>query len=161
MVYEPLLDIQWRCASNPRGTSRSFKMQKEELAMKYTFMWSLLSVLSLASASLSQAQQTNGDTEKAIVALEDQWIQADRTNNPGLAAPLLAEKYVCTWMDGTILNKAQTLESAKARKYTSAENEDLKVTVFGNTAIATAKYKGTGTDAGKPFAELPAGPIPG
>ena len=111
-------------------------------------------MLSLAGASRSQAQQTSGDTEKAIVALEDQWIQADRTNNPALAAPLLAEKYVCTWMDGTILNKAQTLESAKARKYTSAENEDLKVTVFGITGIATAKYKGTGTDAGKPFAEF-------
>lgn len=56
-----------------------------------------------------------GDTEKAIAALEDQWIRADRTNNPDLAAPLLAEKYICTWMDGSILNKAQTLAGAKAR----------------------------------------------
>ena len=110
-------------------------------------------MLSIGGAGWSQAQQTSGGTEKAIVALEDQWIRADRTNNPDLAAPLLAEKYVCTWMDGTILNKAQTLAGAKARRYTSAENEDLKVTVFGDTAIATAAYKGTGTDAGKPFAE--------
>lgn len=121
MMYERLLDIQWRCASNPRGTSRSLKMKREELAMKYKFMWSLLCVLSLAGASWSRAQQTSGDTEKAIVALEDQRIRADRTNNPDLAAPLLAEKYVCTWMDGTILNKAQTLAGAKARRYTSAE----------------------------------------
>jgi len=126
---------------------------KEEVAMKYKCMWGLLGLLSLAGASWSQAKQTSGDTEKAIIALEDQWIQADRTNNPELTAPLLAEKYVSTWMDGTVLNKAQTLAGAKARKYTSAEDEDVKVTVFGNTAIVTGGYKGKGTDAGKPFEE--------
>lgn len=129
--------------------------------MKYKCMWGLLGLLSLGGASWSQAQQTSGDTEKAIVALEDQWIRADRTNNPDLAAPLLAEKYICTWMDGTILNKAQTLAGAKARRYTSAENEDLKVTVFGDTAIATAKYKGTGTDSESLSLRMRAGPIRG
>lgn len=121
--------------------------------MKFKCMWGLLGFLSLAGVSWSQAQQTSGDTEKAIIALEDQWIQADRTNNPELAEPLLAERYVCTWLDGTIQNKVQTLADAKTRKYTSAEDEDMKVTVFGNTAIATGGYKGKGTDAGKPFDE--------
>jgi ketosteroid isomerase-like protein len=39
-------------------------------------------------------------------------------------------------------------------KYISAENNDVKVTVFGHTASATGGFKGKGTDAsGKPFDE--------
>lgn len=46
------------------------------------------------------------------------------------------------------------LADAKTRKYSSAEYEDVKVTVFGDTAIATGGFKGKGTDAsGKPFDE--------
>jgi hypothetical protein len=128
-------------------------MQKIEVAMKYQCMWAVLGLLSLGCASWSQAQQTNGDTEKAIVALENQWFEADRTNNPELVEPLLAERYVSTGMDGTVEDRAQTLSDARARKYTSAEADDLRVTVFGDTAIATGKYRGKGTDAGRPFAE--------
>jgi ketosteroid isomerase-like protein len=46
------------------------------------------------------------------------------------------------------------LASAKATKYDSIEYEDVKVTAFGNTAIATGGSKLTGTDAsGKPLDE--------
>jgi ketosteroid isomerase-like protein len=48
--------------------------------------------------------------------------------------------------------KAESLASAKASKYVSAEYEDVLVTVFGNTAIATGVFKAQGTDAsGKPM----------
>ena len=112
-----------------------------------------VALAALASASITHAQQTGDDTERTILILESQWIQADRTNNPDLAAPLMAEKYVSTWIDGSVLSKAQTLAGAKARKYISAEDEDVKVTVFGNTVIVTGGYKGKGTDSGKPFEE--------
>jgi hypothetical protein len=38
----------------------------------------------LASASVSQAQQASGATEKAVLALENQWLQGQKTNNPDL-----------------------------------------------------------------------------
>jgi hypothetical protein len=121
--------------------------------MNNRWVWGLVALAALVSAAVTQGGESKGGVEKAISALEDQWIQADRTNNPDLAAPLLAEKYVSTWLDGSILTKAQTLAGAKARKYTSAEDEDVKITVFGNTAIAIGGYKGKGTDSGKPFEE--------
>jgi ketosteroid isomerase-like protein len=44
------------------------------------------------------------------------------------------------------------LANAKATKYVSAEYEDVKVTLFGDTAIAKGGFKGKGTDAsGKPM----------
>jgi hypothetical protein len=121
--------------------------------MKNKWAWCLLGMLSLGVATASPAQQASGDTEKAVTALEIQWLQSDKTNNVDLATPLLADKYVSTGPDGKVSDRAQTLADQKARKYSSAEYEDLKVTAFGNAAIATGKYKGKGTDAGKPFDE--------
>jgi ketosteroid isomerase-like protein len=122
--------------------------------MKNTRVWCLLGLLSLGSAAVSQAQQTSGATEKAVAALENQWLESQKTNNPDLVAPLLADKFVSTGSDGKFTNKAQMLADSKARKYASAEYENVQVTVFGDTAIATGGFKGKGTDpSGKPFDE--------
>lgn len=119
--------------------------------MKRTMLWCFIGLLSLVSATWSQAQTTSG-TEKAVAALEEQWLQAMKTNNPDLLAPLLADKVVITDSEGKVTGKAEELASAKATKYVSAEYEDVKVTVFGDTAIATGGFKGKGTDAsGKPM----------
>jgi ketosteroid isomerase-like protein len=115
-------------------------------------LWCLLGLLSVGSTSLSQAQQSNGAIEKAVAALEIQWLQSQKTNNPDLVAPLLADTIVSTGNDGKVENKAQMLAEAKSRKYDSAEYDDLHVTVYGNTAIATGGFRGKGTDAsGKRF----------
>ena len=119
--------------------------------MEKTWMWCLIGLLSLGSAARLQAQTTGG-TEKAVAALEEQWMQSQKTNNPDLVAPLLADKFVSTGSDGKVANKAETLARAKATKYDSAEYDDVKVTAFGDTAIATGGFKATGTDAsGKPL----------
>jgi uncharacterized protein (TIGR02246 family) len=122
-----------------------------ETAMKKSLMCCFVGLLSLGSAAWSQAQQTGG-TEKAVAALEQQWLQSQKTNNPDLVAPLLADKFVSTGSDGKVTNKAESLATAKATKYVSAEYDDVKVTVFGETAIATGGFKAKGTDAsGKPL----------
>jgi len=120
--------------------------------MKNTRVWCLLGLLSLGSAAVSQAQQTSGATEKAVAAQENQWLQSQKTNNPDLVAPLLADKFVSTDSDGKVMNKDQALADAKATKWTSAEYENVQVTVFGDTAIATGGFIGKGTDpSGKPI----------
>ena len=120
--------------------------------MKRTWLWCLLALLSLGSASLSHAQQASGATEKAILALEDQWDQSEKTNNPDLAAPLLADKFVETNGVGKVRNKAEFLAAERGNKYSSVESVDRKVTVFGDTAIATGGLNLQGTNAeGKPF----------
>ena len=119
--------------------------------MKKTLVWCLIGFLSLGSAASLRSQQT-GETEKAVAILENQWLQSQKTSNPDLLAPLLADKFVNTGNEGKVTAKAATLAIIKATKFDSAEYIDLKVTVFGNTAIATGGLKGEGTDAlGKPF----------
>jgi len=121
--------------------------------MKITLTYCLLGFVLLVSAAWSQAQQSGG-TEQAVAALEQQWLQSQKTNKPDLLAPLLADKFVSTNSDGKVAGKGETIVTAKSNKYSSAENTDVKVTVFGDTAVATGGFKGKGTDAlGKPFEE--------
>jgi len=113
--------------------------------MKTVSMFCLLGILSLGSTAVVQAQQTAA-TEKAVAALENQWLQSQKTNNVDLVAPLFADKFVQTSNDGKVTNRTQTLADAKATKWTSAEYDDVHVTVFGSTAIAIGEFKGKGTD---------------
>jgi ketosteroid isomerase-like protein len=87
-----------------------------------------------------------------VAALEQQWLRAQQTNNPDLLAPLLADKVVVTEADGKVSGKAETLATYKKSHWDSADYIDVKVTAFGDTAIATGGFKNKGTDAmGKPF----------
>jgi len=104
--------------------------------MKMMWMWCLVVLFSLGSA-LSQNNPAGGGTEKAVAALEQQWLHSQKTNNPDLVAQLLADKFINTGSDGKVTNKAEALATAKATKYTSVDYDDVKVTAFGDTAIAT------------------------
>ncbi len=114
--------------------------------MKRTAMWCLIGLVLMVSAVGSEAQTTSG-TEKAVAALEERWLESQKTNNPDMTAPLLADKFVDTSSDGKVMGKAEFLTTQKSIKWSSAENTDVKVTVYGNTAIATGTEKWKGTDA--------------
>jgi ketosteroid isomerase-like protein len=110
----------------------------------------LFGLLSLGGVAWSQAQQTTGEAENAVAALENQWLESERTNKPDMAAALMADRFVATGTDGTVASKAEDLGGTPT--YTSADNYDLKVTVFGGTAIVTGTHKSKGTSKqGKPF----------
>lgn len=120
--------------------------------MKTILRWCLPALLLLAITAALRAR-TRG-TEKAVTALEHQWMQSQKTNNPDLVAPLIAEKFVATGTNGKVTSKADLLASAKATKYTSMEYEDVNVTAFGDAAIATGASRARGTDEkGKPIDE--------
>ncbi|HET7756778.1 MAG TPA: nuclear transport factor 2 family protein, partial [Steroidobacteraceae bacterium] len=121
--------------------------------MKSLSIGCALAVLAVGGSAWSQAAPGVTAAEQAVAALEHQWLQSQRTNNPELLAPLLAEKFVDTTAEGKVLNRAQALANARARRYTSVEYENVQVTVSGDTAIATGVYRGRGTEGGKPFAE--------
>jgi ketosteroid isomerase-like protein len=112
----------------------------------------VLGFLSLASIATSQAQSGDAGVEKAIVALENQWLQAAKTNNPEPIAANYDDRLVDTSSSGKVTTKAEDMAFLKAIKLTSAEYEDVQVRVFGNTAIAVGGFKAKGTDPkGKAF----------
>jgi len=107
--------------------------------MKYQQASYLVALLFLTGAAWSQSQQTGAAPDKAVAALEDQWLQSQKTNNVDLLAPLLADKFVYTNGDGKLLDKAATLADAKATKFGSVSYEKVQIVVSQGTAIATGK----------------------
>jgi len=101
----------------------------------------LVSLLVLATVTSAQS------TEKAIAALENQWLQSQKTNNVDLLIPLLAEKFINTSDDGKVTGKSETVAEYKNTKWTCAENDDVKIVVYGSTAhrkrrVHGERYKG-------------------
>jgi len=119
---------------------------------KKTVVWCVTALMSLLLPAGWAHAQKSDDVEKSITALEQQWLQADKAGNPDLLAPLLADKFVNTDFDGKVTDKAQRLAEEKSIKWSNIENSDIRVIVYGNTAIAVGRSKGKGTYAsGKPI----------
>jgi len=108
--------------------------------MKKSLIWCLLGFFLFVSVAWLQSQST-GASEKAVAALEEQWVQAQNTNNPDLLAPLLAETFVSTSWDGKVTGKAEALAEVKFFDKNSAANSEMKIMVYGNTAIAIGIWK--------------------
>ena len=117
--------------------------------MKRIVPWCVVAVVMMAAFAFAQK---NAATEKAVADLEQQWLKSQQTNNVALVEPLLAEGFMNTSSSGKLTNRAESIADAKATKYTSAEYADVKVSVFGDTAVATGVFRGKGTDSeGKPM----------
>jgi uncharacterized protein (TIGR02246 family) len=114
--------------------------------MKNTLIFCLLGSVLLTSAAWSQADKSAA-TQQAVAVLEQTWLKSQQTNNPELVAPLLADNFMQTSGQGKLTTtKVEALTQAKTVKWSSVDYSDVKVTVFGNTAIATGGFKGKGTD---------------
>lgn len=110
-------------------------------------IWGSLALAMMLSGAAAQAAPADVD-EQAVTAAEQQWLKSQQTNNAELLAPLLAEKVVETLPDGRVFaGKDAVLADAKSSTWRSADYTDLKVTVFGHTAIATGTFVGKGKDA--------------
>jgi len=113
--------------------------------MKRTFLWCVVALMSLMVAAQAKEKMGSG-TEQAVAGLEQQWADAAKASNPEQVAPLLADNFVNTGSDGKVIGKAETLAHVKAAKWETNQLSSVKVTVFGNTAIATGDWEGKGTD---------------
>lgn len=115
-------------------------------------IWGSL-VLVIMSSGVAAQPASAGADEQAVTAAEQQWLKSQQTNDVKLLAPLLADKVVETTDEGKVFTgKDAVLADARSETWSSADYTDLRVTVFGHTAIATGTFVGKGKNAaGKPF----------
>ena len=119
-----------------------------------SLMWGSLALVMMLSGAAAQAAPASAD-EQAVTAAEQQWLKSQQANNVELLAPLLADKVVETNGEGKVFTgKDAVLADSKSVTWSSVDYTDLKVTVFGHTAIATGTFTGKGKDVtGKPLDE--------
>ena len=111
-------------------------------------MKSILPVFLLMAALAElpgRAQNDRKSVEETLVRMEHDWSQADTKKDAAELNRILAEDWIGVDFEGTFLNKTQALEGIRSDA-TSLETtvlSDMKVRVYGNTAIVT------GTDTEK------------
>jgi len=104
------------------------------------FVFGVIVVLPMSAGS-----RDNG-VEKAITGLEYSWARAQRDGKVEVVEPMLAESFINTDADGQTYGKAQLLSNLKGGKWEQNGISDVKVTVYGDSAVATGAWRGKGVD---------------
>jgi ketosteroid isomerase-like protein len=118
-------------------------MNKHRLAV-------VLSTLALLCAPM--IGQTGGNAEAEVKQAEDAWVKAATTNDQAALEKLLAPRLVYTHSTGIIENKQQYMKAVGSfQKYTAITFENMRVNVYGNTAIVNTKARMVGSTKGTPF----------
>jgi len=113
-------------------------------------------VLVLAAGLVASAQVAVVDAkaEKSkLIALENAWNQAQIHRDGGALNKLVADTFVYTDWDGTVMNKAKFIADSKdsSVETTLVANENVDVYFYPGVAVVTGAYHTKGTSRGKPF----------
>jgi hypothetical protein len=104
-------------------------------------LWTCVYVALFAGPSVTRAETAaEADVMTAISDLENAAVKADLAGDPAFYEKVLAEDWTRGDSDGTYYTRAQLLRlmaDSKKIKTNSEKLSDLKVRVYGNTAVAT------------------------
>jgi ketosteroid isomerase-like protein len=115
---------------------------------QWTVIFAVALCLVLANPSWAMPRHESHALHKEIEALEMQWRNAVVGNNVSVMDHLLADDYIGISANGTVETKAQELAQSKAGtvRIQSLDLSDLKVRVYGDTAVVTSRAELTGTN---------------
>jgi len=90
----------------------------------------------------------NSSTEKELLILEQQWIDAFAHGDAQTFARFLADDYCSINDDGSFTNRAQVLVAVKAGGISVINTDEKIVRVFGQTAVINGRGHGKGKIGG-------------
>jgi ketosteroid isomerase-like protein len=97
--------------------------------------------LVLSVAMLVEAKQPKADSDAAISqtlqAMEQAWLNAEKNHDAAAFEKLVADDWIAISPDGKNQTKAERAAEIKTADITSATLGDMKVRVFGDTAVVT------------------------
>ena len=108
-----------------------------------------LALIGLLAAPQSWAQTPSGDAQ-TLIKLENDWKQAVINRDAAALQRLYADDYMSTDLEGSSWNKAEDIEidTKGMFKLLSFKLDDMKVRVYGDTAVVTGRIASKGKDVG-------------
>lgn len=118
--------------------------------------WHLVGAVVVACAIIPAAQAQGQDTKaerSMIIALENAWNQAQIHRDGEALNRLVADTFVYTDWDGTLMNKTKFIADSKDPSVETAmvANDDVQVYFHPGFAVVTGAYHAKGTNQGRPF----------
>ena len=110
-------------------------------------------LLWLAGSLVAAQNPTESSRRSLLIALENAWNQAQLHHDSKALDGLVADTFISTDNDGTLMTKTQFLADNEDPSYAPSlmANTDEKVFVYGNTAVVAGIYHAKGLYRGKPF----------
>jgi len=104
------------------------------------------------SSALNPVESSHG-RESLLIALENAWNQAQLQHDSKALEGLLADTFISTDNDGTLMTKTQFLLDNKDLSYAPSlmTNQDERVFLYENVAVVAGIYHAKGLNKGKPF----------
>src|SRR6185369_5334125 len=122
--------------------------------MRKTFVLAVL-VLTAASIALCQEQSARRDLRKsvgqAIRQIDHERVQAQIGADAAALNRIYADDFIGIGPSGTVRTKAQVIADFTSGdlKFQSITTDDVRVRVYGNTAVETGRSTMIGQDRGK------------
>ena len=102
-------------------------------------------------------QGTSGDVEQELIKLEQEWSAARLRGDVAAIERMLADDFIGTGYDGTVRDKARWMKEVAPppvkAKLLAHDTDDLRVRVYGDTAVLTGRQTIKGNREDKDFIE--------
>lgn len=111
-----------------------------------------LAALVVAIAIPTASQQSHGDsaaTAKTLQSIERAWLNAEKNHDAAAFEEFVADDWIAITPDGKSQTKQERAAEIKASHITSATMGDMKVRVFGDTAVVTGNDDEVNEEGGK------------
>ena len=112
-------------------------------------------LLVLAGGTLEAQRKTPVSADESkIMALESAWNLSEEQKDVNALDQMLASTFVYTEFDGSFSDKTQFLKGIKSSAISSDQiiNQDVAVSLYGDSAVVTGIFKEHGIENGKSFA---------
>jgi len=117
----------------------------------------LAGLLSPESSAFAQREESvNDKTVEELKSIESKWGQAFVKNDVAAIGRFMADDWCVVSPNGNVIDKASFLGVIKSGMLTHDEMkaDDIKVRVYGDTAVVTSRSTSKGKFNGQPFSEL-------
>jgi uncharacterized protein (TIGR02246 family) len=110
--------------------------------MKRTLLLAVV-LVSVSLVAPAQEKSASNSVEQAVLKLEQQWEDALLKSDVAALEKLYDSSMVYTHSSGAVDDKATYIGNIKsgASKYVSMKRDDIKVRVFGNTALVNCHWE--------------------
>jgi ketosteroid isomerase-like protein len=111
----------------------------------------LLALLSIGHAAAQRSKDDSQETK--LIVMEHLWNEAQVNRDARALDAMLGGEFVNTEYDGEVSDKAQFLADIKDPHFnlSSLTIQDLKVSMYGDSAVVVGIYHTKGTYQGKPY----------
>jgi ketosteroid isomerase-like protein len=115
---------------------------RKSLLISFVFITATLS----ASAQTAAKPEQNNSAEQAVLKVTQDWLNAETNVDRAALKRIIADDFLGTGPRGTVVSKTDVIPGEGVSHGLNISGQDLKVRVFGDTAIVT----GLGVPKGAP-----------